>query len=170
MLRALCFVFIVICSAPSFAETAVSGADVPRSVILLIGDGFDDQHVTMGRNYLAGPDGTLLLDSLPIRGAVQVQTVAPKGGWTYVADSANTATSLATGVVTNIGRVGTGPDDQDLETILEIAASGFVKGLRLSSAAKNTVCLSRVVRSTLEAPVGRAPSLSKSWLPLSMSS
>jgi alkaline phosphatase len=123
MLRCLSLVFIFICSAYSFAETADSSTVGPRSVILLIGDGFDDQHVTMGRNYLVGPDDTLLLDSLPIRGAVQVQTVAPEGGWSYVADSANTATSLATGVITNIGRVGTGPEDQDLETILEMAAS-----------------------------------------------
>ena len=41
-------------------------------------------------------------------------------------DSANTATSLATGVITNIGRVGTGPEDQDLETILEMARLGGV--------------------------------------------
>ena len=80
MLRCLSLVFIFICSAYSFAETADSSTVGPRSVILLIGDGFDDQHVTMGRNYLVGPDGTLLLDSLPIRGAVQVQTVAPEGG------------------------------------------------------------------------------------------
>ena len=57
---------------PAFITTMANGAetDEPRSVILLIGDGFDDQHVTMGRNYLAGPDGRLLLDTMLVRGAV----------------------------------------------------------------------------------------------------
>jgi alkaline phosphatase len=109
----------------AFITALANGAetDDPRSVILLIGDGFDDQHVTMGRNYLAGPDSRLLLDTMPVRGAVQVQTVDNEGRWTYVADSANTATTLATGVVTNIGRVGTGPADEDVKTILEMAAA-----------------------------------------------
>ncbi len=110
---------------PAATTTMANGAEIddPRSVILLIGDGFDDQHVTMGRNYLAGPDGKLLLDTMPVRGAVQVQTADHDGRWTYVADSANTATTLATGVVTNIGRVGTGPADEDVTTILEMAAA-----------------------------------------------
>ncbi|NCZ63566.1 MAG: hypothetical protein EBY62_07160, partial [Cellvibrionales bacterium] len=40
-----------------------------RAVILIIGDGFDDTHVTMGRNYLKGQAGQLLLDQMPFRGA-----------------------------------------------------------------------------------------------------
>ena len=124
--------FALLCLWGPASITAMANTpevDSPRSVILLIGDGFDDQHVTMGRNYLAGPDGTLLLDTMPIRGAVQVQTVDDEGNWVYVADSANTATTLATGVVTNIGRVGTGPSDEDVMTILEMAAAaGFGTG------------------------------------------
>jgi len=101
-----------------------------KSVILIIGDGFDDQHVTMGRNYLVGHNGKLTLDTLPVRGAVQVQTVSEDGAPLYVADSANTATTLATGVVTQIGRVGTGPDDADVVTILERAArQGYKTGV-----------------------------------------
>ena len=73
-------------SSPSHAS--------PRSVILIVGDGFDDTHVTMGRNYLAGQSGSLLLDELPVRGAVQVETIDSEGNPLYVADSANTATSL----------------------------------------------------------------------------
>ena len=101
-----------------------------RSVILIIGDGFDDQHVTMARNYLKGLSGSLILDTLPVRGAVQIETVDTDGKPVYVADSANTATTLATGVVTNMGRVGTGPDDADAVTILERAASaGYRTGI-----------------------------------------
>ena len=51
----------------------------PKSVILIIGDGFDDVHVTMGRNYLSGQGGTLTLDTMPFRGAVQVETVDDNG-------------------------------------------------------------------------------------------
>ena len=64
---------------------------------MIIGDGFDDVHVTMGRNYLSGQGGTLTLDTMPFRGAVQVETVDDNGTPIYVADSANTATTLATG-------------------------------------------------------------------------
>ena len=101
-----------------------------RNVILIIGDGFDDQHVTMARNYLSGNGGMLLLDEQPIRAAVQIETVSTDGIPLYVADSANTATTLATGVVTNMGRIGTGPDDEDVTTIAEMAvAAGYRAGI-----------------------------------------
>ena len=50
-----------------------------RNVILIIGDGFDDQHVTMGRNYLAGMSGKLGVDRLPFRASVQVETLSASG-------------------------------------------------------------------------------------------
>ena len=42
-------------------------AAAPKNVILIIGDGLDDQHVTMGRNYLVGMSGKLRMDQLPFR-------------------------------------------------------------------------------------------------------
>ena len=124
----------VTCLAAHGAELPGEEHDTPRSVILIIGDGFDDQHVTMGRNYLSGHDGELILDGMPVRSAVQVQTVGKSHPWQYVADSANTATSLATGVNTQMGRVGTGPDDEDLITLAERAsAAGFKTGIVSSS-------------------------------------
>ena len=102
----------------------------PRSVILIVGDGFDDTHVTMGRNYLAGQSGSLLLDELPVRGAVQVETIDSEGNPLYVADSANTATSLATGAVTQIGRVGKDGNNTVVATVLEAAAAdGYKTGI-----------------------------------------
>ena len=101
-----------------------------RSVVLIIGDGFDDQHVTMGRNYLAGQSGALLLDQLPVRGAVQVETVDADGRPIYVADSANTATSLATGAITQISRIGKNGNDESVPTFLEAAAdAGYKTGI-----------------------------------------
>jgi len=104
--------------------------DAPRAVILIIGDGMDDQQITIARDYLKGAEGELLLDRLPLRGAVQVLTVEDRidGGPVYVADSANTATSMATGVVTSRGRIATtAGGDEDLVTIVELAAAA---GLR----------------------------------------
>jgi alkaline phosphatase len=102
----------------------------PKSIILIIGDGFDDQHVTMGRNYLSGQSGTLILDAMPFRGSVQVETVDDTGAPIYVADSANTATTLATGTVTRIGRVGKNLNDEPVRTVLEsAAAAGFKTGI-----------------------------------------
>ena len=106
----------------------------PRNIILIIGDGFDDQHVTMGRNYLAGISGQLGLDTLPFRAAIQIETIDDDGRPLYVADSANTATSLATGGVTNIGRIATDIADNDLTTIAERAISaGWRVGLVTTS-------------------------------------
>ncbi|NCG05863.1 MAG: alkaline phosphatase, partial [Gammaproteobacteria bacterium] len=101
-----------------------------RAVILIVGDGFDDTHVTMGRNYLSGQAGQLLLDQMPFRGAVQVETVDSEGKPIYVADSANTATALATGAVTQIGRIGKNGVDQPVKTVLESAAdAGYKTGI-----------------------------------------
>ena len=114
-------------------DAAIARA-APRNIILIIGDGFDDQHVTMGRNYLAGISGQLGLDTLPFRAAIQIETIDDDSRPLYVADSANTATSLATGGVTNIGRIATDIADNDLTTIAERAiSSGWRVGLVTTS-------------------------------------
>ena len=126
---------LLLCTSSAIAEDgpAGTGADRepgPRRVILLIGDGMDDQQITIARNYLKGARGKLLLDSLPLRASVQVLATEDleNGAPVYVSDSANTATSLATGVVTSLGRIATGPvTDNDLTTIVELAAAA---GLR----------------------------------------
>ena len=114
-------------SAPENAAAAA-----PK-VILIIGDGMDDQQITIARNYLVGSRGRLTLDGMPFRGAVQVQTLdeddpsRPE----YVADSANSATSMATGVLTSAGRIATtAKADVDVTTIMELAqAAGMGTGI-----------------------------------------
>ena len=124
-----CGVLFLVCCASASLSVAN-----PRNLILIVGDGFDDQHVTMGRNYLSGMQGELVLDTLPYRASVQVETISDEGQPLYVADSANTATSLATGGVTNIGRIATATDDSDLPTIGERAiAGGYRVGLVTTS-------------------------------------
>lgn len=114
------------------AEPPISDSE-PRHVILIIGDGMDDQQITIARNYLAGATGRLELDRLPLRSTSQILTSQDKedGKPVYVADSANTATSMATGKVTSRGRISTTPgSDQDIPTIVELAsAAGFKTGI-----------------------------------------
>lgn len=115
-------------------DTALeSGGTEPRHVILIIGDGMDEQQVTIARNYLHGARGQLLLDQMPVRGASQILTIEDKVGGKplYVADSANTASSMATGEITSRGRISTSAgDDRDLPTIAELAsAAGYRTGI-----------------------------------------
>jgi alkaline phosphatase len=121
-----CSLLLVLALAVSTAP-----AHAARNVILIIGDGMDDQQVTIARNYLAGASGRLTLDSMPFRGVSQVLTVSEAGKTVYVADSANSATSMATGVVTSRGRIGTTAGaDQPLTTIVSLAqARGLKTGL-----------------------------------------
>ena len=114
-------------------ETATVLAPLPRQVILIIGDGMDEQQITIARNYLRGAGGELLLDRMPLRSAVQIETSEDSvdGKPVYVADSANTASTMATGTVTSIGRISTSAgDDRDLTTIAELAtAAGLRTGI-----------------------------------------
>jgi alkaline phosphatase len=106
-------------------------------VILIIGDGMDEQQITIARNYLQGAAGQLLLDRMPLRSSVQIQTTEDRvdGKPVYVADSANTASTLATGTITSIGRISTSAGaDEDLTTIAELAiAAGLRTGLVTTS-------------------------------------
>ncbi|SVB19170.1 uncharacterized protein METZ01_LOCUS172024 [marine metagenome] len=106
-------------------------------VILIIGDGMDDQQITIARNYLLGAGGRLALDDLPVRSAARVETVSEDrpDQPIYVADSANSATSMATGIVTSLGRIATtAKTDRDIETIMELAqAAGLGTGVVTTS-------------------------------------
>ena len=104
-----------------------------RNVILIIGDGMDDHQITIARNYLEGAQGRLLLDQMPVRSTSQVLTIENDVGGkpVYVADSANTGTTMATGVITSRGRISTtAGDDRDIPTIVELAAAaGYKTGI-----------------------------------------
>jgi alkaline phosphatase len=115
------------------AAPAAAEPPSPRAVILIIGDGMDDQQITIARNYLKGAAGELLLDQMPLRAASQILTTTDEVNGTplYVADSANTATSMATGAVTSRARIATtAGSDKDLATIVELAAqAGYRTGI-----------------------------------------
>lgn len=115
------------------AQDSTATPELPRHVILIIGDGMDDQQITIARNYLVGASGRLLLDKLPLRSTSQILTKEDKvdGKPVYVADSANTATTMASGVITSRGRIATtAGDNRPIPTIVEMAESaGYKTGL-----------------------------------------
>ena len=106
----------------------------PANVILFIGDGMDEHQITMARNYLLGPEeGLLAMEQLPVRSSARVQTLLENrpDRFTFIADSANSASTLATGQLTSAGRIATSAGtDFDQPTILQAAReSGFLTGL-----------------------------------------
>ncbi len=116
------------------SQGCVSSSVAPRAaapkVILIIGDGMDDQQITIARHYLVGEAGALALDGMPQRSAVRMQTVVEQNPSLpdYVPDSANTATSMATGIVTSAGRIATtAGTDRDAVTIMELAADAGIR-------------------------------------------
>jgi alkaline phosphatase len=108
-----------------------------RSVILFIGDGVDDQQLTIGRNYLHGAAGALLFEQLEHRATARVLTVQEDDPTVpeYVGDSASGGTALSAGVVTSRGRIATAAgSDQDVATIVELAkAAGKKTGVVATS-------------------------------------
>lgn len=114
-------------------ENADLRALTSPKVILIIGDGMDDQQITMARNYLVGSDGKLNLDRMPFRGAALVQGVSEQDPATpvYISDSANTATAMAGGGITSPKRIATtAGTDEDITTIMEMAhAAGVGTGI-----------------------------------------
>ncbi len=134
--RALCALLLsagLALAQDNLSPEAAPPPPAPRAVILIIGDGMDDQQITIARNYLEGAAGQLLLDQMPLRGTSQILTTEDNvsGRPVYVADSANTATSMATGTITSRGRIATSAgSDEDLETIVELAAAaGYRTGI-----------------------------------------
>lgn len=123
-------------AAPTMAQHSsddTQNAEPRRNVILIIGDGMDDQQITIARNYLKGARGKLLMDQLPLRSVSQILTQDDEmpAKPVYVADSANSATSMATGISTSRGRIATSAgEDRDLVTIAEMAKqAGYATGI-----------------------------------------
>ncbi len=96
-----------------------------NAIILFIGDGMGVNQRLAAQWFAYGQDGSLIMDTLPVRGSQQ--TAAAN---TDVTDSAAAATALATGERTNYRYVGVDPQGENLTTILEHAqARGWSVGL-----------------------------------------
>lgn len=130
-LSALVFLLISKCCEASPDKQATDQSTT--NVILFIGDGMDEHQITMARNYLYGPTGSFTMEKMPVRSSVKVQTLRednPKQ-FRYIADSANTASTLATGRLTSKGRIATAArSNKTHQTIIEEAQlEGYRTGL-----------------------------------------
>ncbi|QQY79554.1 alkaline phosphatase [Keratinibaculum paraultunense] len=85
-----------------------------KNIILLIGDGMGESHITLGR-ILKGSE--LYMDSMPYNGTVSTHPLPQEEKW--VTDSAAAGTALATGVKTYNGYISVDKNKKPLETILE---------------------------------------------------
>jgi alkaline phosphatase len=95
------------------------GSQVPRNVILMIGDGMGFGQITLAELSAATP---LNMESMPYTAFVKTQSLDA------VTDSAAAGTALATGFKTKNGMIGVLPDGTIVPTILE-------KAIRLRKAA-----------------------------------
>ncbi len=131
----LAAIFLLLPTAFSHAaqDEHPPGITSSTNVILFIGDGMDEHQITMARNYLYGADGAFAMEQMPVRSSVRVHTLREDNPnqLRYVADSANTASTLATGLLTSKGRIATSAArDADQKTILEAAQKkGYRTGL-----------------------------------------
>ncbi|MER7132716.1 alkaline phosphatase [Streptosporangium saharense] len=109
-------------------STTVAGRGVrATSVILVNGDGMAAAHREAARLYLAGFDGRLAMDRLPVSGQL---TTSPRDPSTAVTDSAAAATAWATGVRTYNGSIGVDVDGRPLAVLGQRAkAAGKSTGL-----------------------------------------
>jgi alkaline phosphatase len=78
-----------------------------RNVILFLGDGIGDSEITIARNYQAGANGRLWMDTLPFTGEYTTYALQESNPSLidYVTDSAASGTGWATGVKTSNGRI-----------------------------------------------------------------
>lgn len=102
-------------------------------VVLIIGDGMDDQQISIARNYLAGSNGSLEIDKMQYRGAVRPQSVLEENPAeaVYVTGSAPAATAIATGILSSGQRISTAPKSgRSAITIMELASeAGIATGV-----------------------------------------
>ena len=123
---AMALLMLLACGDNKEADDADGGGNQSaKSVILLIGDGMGPAHMTAGRLYAVGREGSLAMEGLPVSGLAR--TWSTEG---LVADSAAAATALATGVKTYNKGIGVDPDGAPVDSILEKAqAAGKSVGL-----------------------------------------
>jgi alkaline phosphatase/streptomycin-6-phosphatase len=111
-----------------------------KNVILFLGDGMGDSEITIARNYQAGANGRLWMDTLPFTGEYTTYALQESNPSLidYVTDSAASGTGWATGVKTSNGRIssvaGTGTAVTRLTTILELAQRAGLKTGNVSTA------------------------------------
>lgn len=110
---ALLVAFVLLTAAPALAKSALYEGKPAKYVFLFIGDGMGLPQKAATEQF-AGKQ--LVMDQFPAQGITT----------TYAADrfitgSAASATSMASGVKTNIGMIGMTPDQKKVKTLAELA-------------------------------------------------
>ena len=123
-------------SAPGDANAQSSTGDTGRSVIFINGDGMSAAHREAGRLSLAGLDGSLQMDQLPVSGMLTTDSRDPKS---LVTDSAAAATAWATGQKTYNGAISVDLDKKPLPILGQQAkeagkATGLVTTAQVTDA------------------------------------
>ncbi len=110
-------------------ERAAAPEGAVRNLILIVGDGMGFNHLAAARAEIAGVNGRLFLERLPIAGWVSSPSLEK-----LRTDSASSATALASGEKTLPGMLGRTPDGRSPGTLLEAAIErGLRAGLITSS-------------------------------------
>jgi alkaline phosphatase len=87
-----------------------------KNIIFIIGDGTGLAQLFSGQISIAGFDGRLHLQRMPVTGLVNTHAADQ-----YITDSAAGATAYSCGVKTNNGMIGQLPDNRHCKTVLELA-------------------------------------------------
>jgi alkaline phosphatase len=121
-------VFLLLDGCSRSSNVSTGAIDSPK-VILIIGDGMDDQQISIARNYLTGSSGHLAMDTMQYRGAVRVQSVLEEDptAFAYVTGSAASAAAIANGIISSGLRISTfAQTDKDAVSIMELANSAGI--------------------------------------------
>jgi len=87
-----------------------------KNIIFLIGDGTGLAQIASGQLALAGPDGWLAMQTMPVTGIVKVHSSD-----NLITDSAAGATAFACGEKTDNGVIAQLPDGRNCKTLMEFA-------------------------------------------------
>jgi alkaline phosphatase len=122
-------IVIIVILGCGFVYSA-SGQDLPKNIILFIGDGMGVAHVTAGMTV----GGTLNLERCTTGGHLTTHSSDR-----YITDSAAGATAMSTGVKTYNGAISVSPSGETLKTVLEYAedtgkTTGLVATCRITHA------------------------------------
>lgn len=124
-------ILLTIVNPIAYAE---SNSRNPKSIILLIGDGMGQAHISLARYYKSGQ---LHMDDMPVSSTMSTSPLPNEEK--IVTDSAAAGTAISTGHKTYNGYLGVDKDKKALETILEKSkkakkSTGLVTTTRLTHA------------------------------------
>lgn len=120
-------------------NTVVKAADLPKNIIMIVGDGMGPAYTTAYRYFHDDPTTPELETTVFDRHFVGMSSTHPAPESGYITDSAASATALSTGVKTYNAAIGLDANRQPVETVLEYAKkigkkTGVVATLQINHA------------------------------------